>query len=170
MRQLFRLSHLAFYYNQRRCVAVQAAIHEVRKLQTVHIYEKYLHYLTHCFAIRRIKHDKEITSVLSDCIKVVVGQDLSKEIKHILSESVWDMWSDEDDLSLVIQSLSVSHAGTVTIKWLDETEDSTELESYTPRRKIKECNTTMMTKEEKEESQCSDSRGYRLARLQFSLI
>ena len=125
--------------------------------ESPHIYDKYLHYLTHCFAIRRIKQDKDITSVLSDCINEVVGQDLSKEIKQILSESVWNMWSDEDDLSLIIQSLSVGDDGTITVKWLDGTEDTTTMEYYTPKGKIKESGISMMTEEQK--SKIAELRG-----------
>ena len=137
--------------------------------ESLHIYDKYLHYLTHCFAIRRIKQDKEITNVLSDCIKAVVGQDLSKEIKHILTESVWNMWSDEDDLSLIIQSLSVGDDGAITVKWLDGTEDTTTTEYYTPKGKIKESGITMMTEEQKSRIAELRGQGYRLARSQSSL-
>ena len=125
--------------------------------ESLHIYDKYLHYLTHCFAIRRIKHDKEITSVLSDCITTVIGRDLSEEIKHILSESVWNMWSDEDDLSLIIQSLSVGDDGTITVKWLDGIEDTITMEYYTPKGKIKESGITMMSEEQK--SRIAELRG-----------
>ena len=72
---------------------------------------------------------------------------MSKEIKQILSESVWNMWSDEDDLSLIIQSLSVGDDGTITVKWLDGTEDTTTMEYYTPKGKIKESGISMMTEE-----------------------
>ena len=86
--------------------------------ESLHIYDQYLHYLTHGFTIRRIKQDKEIVSALSDCVKTVIGKDLSKEIKQILSESVWSMWSDENDLSLIIQSLIVDDS-VITVKWID---------------------------------------------------
>ena len=84
-----------------------------------------------------------------DCINEVVRQDLSKEIKHILSETVWNMWSDEDDLSLIIQSLSVGDDGTITVKWLDGIEETISMEYYTPKGKIKESGITMMTEEQK---------------------
>ena len=74
---------------------------------------------------------------------------MSKEIKQILSESVWNMWSDEDDLSLIIQSLSVGDDGTITVKWLDDIEDTLTMEYYTPKGKIKEIGITMMTEEQK---------------------
>ena len=127
--------------------------------ESPHIYDKYLHYLTHCLAIRRIKQNKEITNVLSDCIKTVIGSDLSQEIEKILLESVWNMWSDEDDLSLVIQSLVIDD-GTITVKWLDGIEDMIAMDYYTPKGKINESGITMMTDEQK--SKIAELRGQRV--------
>ena len=124
--------------------------------ESLHIYDQYLHYLTHGFTIRRIKQDKEIVSALSDCVKTVIGKDLSKEIKHLLSESVWSMWSDENDLSLIIQSLIVDDS-VITVKWIDGIEDAITMDYYTPKGRTKESGITMMTDEQK--SRTAELRG-----------
>lgn len=46
------------------------------------------------------------------------------------------MWSDEDDLSLIIQSLVVDD-GTITVKWLDGIEDTIAMDYYTPKGKTR---------------------------------
>ena len=52
------------------------------------------------------------------------------------------MWSKEDDVSLVIQSLSVGDDGTITVRWLDGIEDTITMEYYTPKGRIKESGIT----------------------------
>ena len=104
--------------------------------KTVNVYDAYLHVITHGMAIERIKQMPKVTKNLMSCVEEVVGTDrmesIKLAIKKILQETTWKLWSDEDDLVLVIEQIIVNEDGSIAFRWIDGKETRMQMETFKP--------------------------------------
>lgn len=110
--------------------------------KTINIYDAYLHVITHTAAMERIRRQPKVVRDLMDCVQMVVGDERSEEIhtaiKSMQRETVWKLWSDEDDLSLIIGHLGVHADGRVVVYWLDGKETEYQTETFRPTQYFSE--------------------------------
>lgn len=104
--------------------------------KTINIYDAYLHIITHSMAVERIKKMPRVVEDLLSCIEAVVGTErtemIGDAVRKILKEITWKLWSDEDDLALVIERLIVHENGKVTLLWIDGKETQMQIENFKP--------------------------------------
>ena len=106
------------------------------KCKTINIYDAYLHIITHSLAIERIKLMPRVVENLLLCAEAIVGakrtKTLNAAVQKILKEITWKLWSDEDDLALVIERFIVDEDGKVTMRWIDSKETQMQMEAFKP--------------------------------------
>ena len=107
------------------------------KCKTVNIYDMYLHYVTHTMAVNKIKRLPEVKKDLMECLKAVIDENriksVQRAINRCLRSSAWNLWADEDDLVLIIDRLITQENGTLTVHWIDGSEDVFQMERFSPR-------------------------------------
>lgn len=105
--------------------------------KTRNIYDAYLHIITHRMAIERIKKMPSIIKNLLFCTEAVIGsvrtEYINVAVRKIMNETTWKLWSDEDDLALVIERIIVHEDGRLTLRWIDGKEMQMQMEIFKPK-------------------------------------
>lgn len=106
--------------------------------RTVNIYDKYLHFITHTLAMQKTRKMTSAKKILVECIFEVVGPERAEEIQNkinkYLHNDVWNLWADEDDLSLVMRRILVGETGKITVQWIDESKSEFRMERFSPKK------------------------------------
>lgn len=105
------------------------------KGKTTNIYDKLLFYVLHDVARKKIVA-KDIRTVIVEFAAEVVGADRLTTIEQYMTDletmSPWEMLSDADDLSFVIERILVNSDRSIEVLWLDGSVDRYEVPKYTP--------------------------------------
>ena len=106
------------------------------KCKTTNIYDKLLFYVLHDFARKKIVA-KDIRTVIVEFAADVVSADrlaaIEQYIENFETMSAWEMLSDADDLSFVIDRVLVKLHRSLEVLWLDGSVDEYEIPKYTPK-------------------------------------
>ena len=74
------------------------------------------------------------------CVSEVVGDERAAKIRNAmyrwLRSEVWQMWSDEDDLVMVIDHIITYEDGKLELYWIDGSVEEFQLEKFRPSRCI----------------------------------
>lgn len=109
------------------------------KCRTHNIYDKLLHYVIHDFA-RTAAYKRGVPQTVMNIVQSVVGDDKAEAvcgwISHFEKKDVRKMLSDEDDLAMVIQCITVMPDRTLKILWLDGKKSTYHLPKFTPSRGV----------------------------------
>lgn len=109
------------------------------KCRTHNIYDKLLHYAIHDFA-RTAAYKRGVSQTVMNIVQSVVGDDKAEAvcgwISHFEKKDVRKMLSDEDDLAMVIQCITVMPDRTLKILWLDGKKSTYHLPKFTPSRGV----------------------------------
>ena len=109
-----------------------------KQCKTVHIYDEYLKYIIHDVAKKEVM-ERGLIDVLLSIIRLKVKAEKYKKIEKYLmtfkKQSVWDLWSDLDDLSLIIDEIKVFKKKKLKIRLLDSKVINYKLEDYSPKMK-----------------------------------
>ena len=104
--------------------------------KTVNIYDKYLHFIVHTLAVQRIKKMSDIKKIFMQCVSEVVGDERAAKIRNAmyrwLRSDIWQMWSDEDDLVMIIDHIVTHEDGKLELYWLDGSVDEFQMERFSP--------------------------------------
>jgi hypothetical protein len=77
---------------------------------------------------------------VSDIVIAFIGEERADYVKEWVQSfqkmSVWKMLSDEDDLALVLQRITVMPDRTLKIRWLDGKKSTYHLPKYCPKKGI----------------------------------
>ena len=75
--------------------------------------------------------------MLAECIFEVVGTERAEKIQNkinkYLHNDVWNLWANEDDLSLVMRRILVEETGKITVQWIDESKSEFRMEKFSPK-------------------------------------
>lgn len=75
-----------------------------------------------------------------ECVSEIVGEERTAEIRNAmyrwLRSEVWQMWSDEDDLVMVIDHIITYEDGKLELYWIDGSVEEFQLEKFRPSRCI----------------------------------
>ena len=70
------------------------------------------------------------------CVSDVVGDERAAKIRSAmyrwLRSDVWQMWSDEDDLIMVIDHIVTYEEGRLELFWIDGSVDMFQMERFSP--------------------------------------
>ena len=106
------------------------------KCKTTNIYNKLLFYVLHDVARKKIVA-KDIRMAIVEFAAEVVGADKPAAIECYMDDfesmSAWEMLSDADDLSFVIDRVLVKLDRSIEVLWLDGSVDRYEIPRYTPK-------------------------------------
>lgn len=109
------------------------------KCRTHNIYDKLLHYAIHDFA-RTAAYKRGVSQTVMNIVQSVVGDDKAEAVRgwisHFEKKDVRKMLSDEDDLAMVIQCITVMPDRTLKILWLDGKKSTYHLPKFTPSRGV----------------------------------
>ena len=109
------------------------------KCRTHNIYDKLLHYAIHDFA-RTAAYKRGIPQTVMSIVQSIVDADkadaVHRWISHFEKKDVREMLSDEDDLAIVIRSITVIPDRTLKILWLDGKKSTYHLPKFTPSRGV----------------------------------
>lgn len=71
-----------------------------------------------------------------ECVSEIVGEERTAEIRNAmyrwLRSEVWQMWSDEDDLVMVIDHIITYEDGKLELYWIDGSVDEFQMERFSP--------------------------------------
>jgi DNA invertase Pin-like site-specific DNA recombinase len=109
------------------------------KCPTHNIYDRFLHFIIHDIA-RTAAFKRRVPQTVADIVIAFVGEDRAYSVKEWIRAfqkmSVWKMLSDEDDLALVLQRITVMPDRTLKIRWLDGKKSTYHLPKYCPKKGI----------------------------------
>lgn len=109
------------------------------KCPTHNVYDKLLHFVIHDVA-RAAAFKRDVPQMVSDIVTTIVGEvradDVRQWVRSFQKRSAWEMLSDEDDLALVLQRITVMPNRTLKIRWLDGKKSTYHLPKYSPKKGI----------------------------------
>ena len=109
------------------------------KCPTHNVYDKLLHFVIHDVA-RAAAFKRDVPQMVSDIVTTIVGEDRADDVRQWVrsfqKRSAWEMLSDEDDLALVLQRITVMPNRTLKIRWLDGKKSTYHLPKYSPKKGI----------------------------------
>jgi hypothetical protein len=107
------------------------------KCPTHNIYDRLLHFIIHDVA-RTVAFKRGVPQTVSDIVIAFIGEERADYVKEWVQSfqkmSVWKMLSDEDDLALVLQRITVMPDRTLKIRWLDGKKSTYHLPKYCPKK------------------------------------
>lgn len=106
------------------------------KCKTTNIYDKLLFYVLHDAARKKIV-EKDIRTAIVEFAAEVVSADRLAAIEQYMADfetmSPWEMLSDADDLSFVIERILVKPDRSIEVLWLDGSVNEYKMPKYTPK-------------------------------------
>ena len=109
------------------------------KCRTHNVYDKLLHYAIHD-AARAAAFKRDVPQQVSDIVTTIIGEeradDVRRWVRAFQKRSAWEMLSDEDDLAMVLQRITVMPDRTLKIQWLDGKKTIYHLPKYCPKKGI----------------------------------
>jgi len=109
------------------------------KCPTHNIYDRLLHYIIHDVA-RAAAFKRGVPQTVADIVTTIAGKDRAdgaqQWIHTFQKRSAWEMLSDEDDLAMVLQRITVMPERTLKIQWLDGKKSTYRLPKYSPKKGI----------------------------------
>lgn len=109
------------------------------KCVSPNIYDKLLHYIIHD-AARQTALKRRIFQVVKEVVLSSVASEKAEPMEKWFDDfqncSAWELQSDEDDLALAIQKITVMPNNTLKIKWLDGKQLTYRLPKYSPKKGI----------------------------------
>ena len=109
------------------------------KCPTHNVYDKLLHFVIHDVA-RAAAFKRDVPQIVSDIVTTIVGEDRADDVRQWVrsfqKRSAWEMLSDEEDLALVLQRITVMPNRTLKIRWLDGKKSTYHLPKYSPKKGI----------------------------------
>jgi DNA invertase Pin-like site-specific DNA recombinase len=107
------------------------------KCPTHNIYDRLLHFIIHDVA-RTTAFKRGVPQTVADIVIAIIGEDRADSVKQWVQVfpkiSAWMMLSDEDDLALVLQRITVMPNRTLKIRWLDGKKSTYLLPKYCPKK------------------------------------
>ena len=101
------------------------------------IYDKLLHFSVHDIALREI-HKRKIEKDVADVVMPLVSEDrkiaVSKWLRGFRSENVWDLFSDEEDIAVVIDYIVVEEDGSSVVYWIDGSVQKYQFSTFQPAK------------------------------------
>ena len=109
------------------------------KCPTHNVYDRLLHFVIHDVA-RAAAVKRDVPQIVSDIVTTIIGEDRADDVRQwartFQKRSAWEMLSDEDDLALVLQRITVMPNRTLKIRWLDGKKSTYHLPKYSPKKGI----------------------------------
>lgn len=109
------------------------------KCPTHNVYDRLLHFLIHDIA-RKAAFKRGVPQKVADIVTSIVDEDRTDDvwqwICNFQKRSAWEMLSDENDLAVVIQSITVMPEGKLKLRWLDGKTATCKLPKYSPKKGI----------------------------------
>ena len=110
-----------------------------QKCPTLNVYDRLLHFVIHDIA-RDTAFKKDIPEKVADIVTAIVGEDRADDVQrwiHTFQKmSVWEMLSDENDLVIVLQRITVMPDRKLKIRWLDDKKTTCYLPKYCQKKGI----------------------------------
>lgn len=110
-----------------------------QKCPTLNLYDRLLHFVIHDIA-RDTAFKKDIPEKVADIVTAIVGEDRADDVQrwiHTFQKmSVWEMLSDENDLVIVLQRITVMPDRKLKIRWLDDKKTTCYLPKYCQKKGI----------------------------------
>ncbi|MCD7741903.1 MAG: recombinase family protein [Ruminococcus sp.] len=109
------------------------------KCRTPKIYDKLLHYMIHD-AARIEAYKRDVVQRVVNTVNSVTDKSKTESIRHWMSDlekrDIWEMQSDENDIVIALNNITVMPDGTLRIKWLDDKVTEYRIPKYTPSEGI----------------------------------
>lgn len=109
------------------------------KCPTHNVYDRLLHFVIHD-AARAAAFKRDVPQMVLDIVTTIIGEDRTDAVRQWVrtfqKKSAWEMLSDEDDLVLVLQRITVMPDKTLKIRWLDGKKSTYHLPKYCPKKGI----------------------------------
>lgn len=110
-----------------------------QKCPTHNVYDRLLHFVIHD-AARAAAFKRDVPRMVSDIVTTIIGEDRADDVRQWVNafkkRSAWEMLSDEDDLTMVLQRITVMPDRTLKIRWLDGKKSTYQLPKYCPKKGI----------------------------------
>ena len=110
-----------------------------QKCPTHNVYDRLLHFVIHD-AARAAAFKRDVPRMVSDIVTTIIGEDRADDVRQWVNafkkRSAWEMLSDEDDLAMVLQRITVMPDRTLKIRWLDGKKSTYQLPKYCPKKGI----------------------------------
>lgn len=105
------------------------------------IYDKLLHYVIHD-AARNLAFKRNIPQTVADIVMTIVGEDRADDVWQWVhtfqKKNAWRMMSNEKDLALILQRITVMGDRKLKIRWIDGKTCSYRLPKYRPKKGIED--------------------------------
>lgn len=109
------------------------------KCPTLNVYDRLLHFVIHD-AARDAAFKRGVSQTVADIMITIVGEERADDVRQWVlrfqKKNAWRMLSDEDDLALVLQRITVMPDRTLKIQWLDGKKTIYHLPKYCPKKGI----------------------------------
>lgn len=109
------------------------------KCPALNVYDRLLHFLLHDIA-RKVAFKRGVPQTLTDIVTSIIGKDREDDVRQWINNfqkrSAWEMLSDEDDLAIVLQRITVMPNRKMKIWWLDGKKSTCHLPKYSPKKGI----------------------------------
>lgn len=109
------------------------------KCPTLNVYDRLLHFVIHD-AARAAAIKRCVPQTVADIVTKIIGEDrentVQQWVRTFQKRSAWGMLSDEDDLAVVLQRITVMPDRTLQIRWLDSKKSMSHLPKYCPKKGI----------------------------------
>lgn len=105
------------------------------------VYDRLLHFIIHD-AARTAAFKRGVPQTVADIVTTIIGENRADAVQQWVhtfrSRNAWEMLSDEDDLAVVLQCITVMPNRTLKIRWLDGKKSTSHLPKYSPKRGIED--------------------------------
>lgn len=109
------------------------------KCPTHNVYDRLLHLVIHDVA-RAAAFERGVSQTVADIVTAIIGEDRADDVQQWIrifpKRNTWEMLSDEDDLAVVLQRITVMPDRTLKIRWLDGKKSTCHLPKYSPKKGI----------------------------------
>lgn len=109
------------------------------KCPALNVYERLLHFLLHDIAWKET-FKRGVLQTLVNIVTSIIAEgredDVRQWIGNFQKRSAWEMLSDEDDLAIVLQRITVMPDRKMKIWWLDGKQSICHLPKYSPKKGI----------------------------------
>lgn len=109
------------------------------KCPTLNVYDRLLHFVIHD-AARDAAFKRGVPQIVADIVIATVGEERADDVRQWVcsfqKKNAWRMLSDEDDLALVLQRITVMPDRKLKMRWLDGKQTTYLLPKYYPTKGI----------------------------------
>lgn len=109
------------------------------KCPTLNVYDRLLHFIIHD-AARTAAFKRGVPQMVANTVTMVIGEEregsVQQWVRTFQKRSAWEMLSDENDLAVVLQRITVMPDRTLKIRWLDGKKTVYHLPEYSPKKGI----------------------------------